>query len=182
MEGPIGCTLSAGAMKARLGEFEELFALALTRELRGDVEERARASLAAEAECCASVGFDLAATEEGLVVTAPAEVGAALDGLRELAEGSASAAQVAAASGHEGLPSGELAAGVDAQTLCHYERRSLLAEPERTLGGHRLHPVEAVAVLRVIKAAQRLGFTLEEVADLLEATGTAAMACPSGPA
>ena len=60
------------------------------------------------------------------------------------------------------------AAGVNVETLRYYERRGLLAEPERTLGGHRLYPAEAVTVLRVIKAAQRLGFTLEEVADLLE--------------
>ena len=45
---------------------------------------------------------------------------------------------------------------------------ALLHEPDRTLGGHRLYPREAVTVLRVIKAAQRLGFTLAEVADLLE--------------
>jgi DNA-binding transcriptional MerR regulator len=73
-------------------------------------------------------------------------------------------------SGHEGLRSGQLAqaAGVNLQTLRYYERRGLLAEPDRTLGGHRLYPVEAVTILRVIKAAQRLGFTLEEVADLLQ--------------
>ncbi|MCE7004593.1 MerR family transcriptional regulator [Kibdelosporangium philippinense] len=70
-----------------------------------------------------------------------------------------------------GLRSGQLAeaAGVSPQTLRYYERRGLLAEPERTLGGHRLYPPEAVTVLRVIKAAQRLGFTLDEVADLLDA-------------
>jgi DNA-binding transcriptional MerR regulator len=51
----------------------------------------------------------------------------------------------------------------------YYERRGLLAKPERSLGGHRLYPAETVTVLKVIKAAQRLGFTLEEVADLLEA-------------
>jgi MerR family mercuric resistance operon transcriptional regulator len=61
------------------------------------------------------------------------------------------------------------AAGVNTQTLRYYERRGLLPEPERTLGGHRLYPAEAVTVLRVIKAAQRLGFTLEEVAELLDA-------------
>ncbi|GAA2070737.1 MerR family transcriptional regulator [Actinomadura alba] len=74
---------------------------------------------------------------------------------------------------YEGLRSSEVAqaAGVNPQTLRYYERRGLLAEPERTLGGHRLYPAEAVTVLRVIKTAQRLGFTLEEVADLLE-TGT----------
>jgi MerR family mercuric resistance operon transcriptional regulator len=62
------------------------------------------------------------------------------------------------------------AAGVNAQTLRYYERRGLLAEPDRSLGGHRLYPEQAVTVLRVIKAAQRLGFTLDEVADLLTAT------------
>jgi DNA-binding transcriptional MerR regulator len=60
------------------------------------------------------------------------------------------------------------AAGVNQQTLRYYERRRLLAEPERSPGGHRLYPPGAVTVLRVIKAAQRLGFTLDEVADLLQ--------------
>jgi MerR family mercuric resistance operon transcriptional regulator len=70
-----------------------------------------------------------------------------------------------------GLRSSEVAtaAGVNLQTLRYYERRGLLAEPDRSLGGHRLYPAEAVTVLKVIKAAQRLGFTLDEVADLLEA-------------
>ena len=61
------------------------------------------------------------------------------------------------------------AAGVNRQTLRYYERRRLLAEPPRSLGWHRLYPAEAVTVLRVIKAAQRLGFTLDEVAGLLDA-------------
>ncbi|MGV9666224.1 MerR family transcriptional regulator [Nocardia niigatensis] len=71
-----------------------------------------------------------------------------------------------------GLRTSQLAAaaGVNAQTLRYYERRGLLAEPDRTLGGHRVYPADSVTVLRVIKAAQRLGFTLEEVADLLEGT------------
>ena len=60
------------------------------------------------------------------------------------------------------------AAGVNRETLRYYERRGLLAEPERTLGGHRVYPEDAVRTLQVIKAAQRLGFTLDEVADLLE--------------
>ena len=70
-----------------------------------------------------------------------------------------------------GLRSSQVAAavGVNVQTLRYYERRGLLAEPERSLGGHRLYPQQAVTVLKVIKAAQRLGFTLDEVADLLEA-------------
>jgi DNA-binding transcriptional MerR regulator len=70
-----------------------------------------------------------------------------------------------------GLRSGEVAqaAGVNPQTLRYYERRGLLPRPQRSPGGHRLYPPDAVTLLRIIKAAQRLGFTLEEVADLLEA-------------
>lgn len=70
----------------------------------------------------------------------------------------------------DGLRRGQVAAAaeVNIETLRYYERRGLLAEPERSPGGHRLYPAEAVTVLRVIKAAQRLGFTLDEVGDLLE--------------
>lgn len=71
------------------------------------------------------------------------------------------------------LRSGELAAraGVNPQTLRYYERRGLVAEPARTLGGHRLYPPETVRLLRVIKTAQRLGFSLDEVSVLLAARG-----------
>src|SRR6266536_1947524 len=70
-----------------------------------------------------------------------------------------------------GLRTGEVAerAGVNIQTLRYYERRGLLAEPVRSPGGHRLYAPEAVTALRIIKAAQHLGFSLEEVAELLEA-------------
>ena len=68
------------------------------------------------------------------------------------------------------LRSGQVAdaAGVNLQTLRYYERRGLLAEPERSLGGHRLYPEQAVTIVRIIKASQRLGFTLDDVAELLE--------------
>jgi DNA-binding transcriptional MerR regulator len=68
------------------------------------------------------------------------------------------------------LRSGQIAeaAGVNVETLRYYERRGLLAEPRRSPGGHRLYDSGSVTTLRVIKAAQRLGFTLEEVAELLE--------------
>jgi DNA-binding transcriptional MerR regulator len=72
-----------------------------------------------------------------------------------------------------GLRSGQVAAaaGVNVQTLRYYERRGLLARPGRTLGGHRVYPLQTVTLLRIIKAAQRLGFTLDEVADLIEPAG-----------
>jgi len=67
------------------------------------------------------------------------------------------------------MRAGELAAAaeVNRETLRYYERRGLLARPDRSPGGHRLYPPEAVTRLRIVKAAQRLGFTLDEVRDLL---------------
>lgn len=69
------------------------------------------------------------------------------------------------------LRAGEVAAaaGVNRETPRYYERRGLVPAPDRSPGGHRLYDEQAVVTLRVIKAAQRLGFTLDEVADLIEA-------------
>ncbi|MER6579870.1 MerR family transcriptional regulator [Nonomuraea sp. NPDC001023] len=69
------------------------------------------------------------------------------------------------------LRSGQVAegAGVNLQTLRYYERRGLIAEPRRSPGGHRAYPPGTVALLTVIKAAQRLGFTLDEIAALIGA-------------
>jgi DNA-binding transcriptional MerR regulator len=70
-----------------------------------------------------------------------------------------------------GLRTGQVAeaAGMNAQTLRYYERRGLLPRPERSPGGHRLYPADVVTLLRVMKAAQRLEFTLDEVTELLAA-------------
>jgi DNA-binding transcriptional MerR regulator len=61
------------------------------------------------------------------------------------------------------------AVGVNIETLRYYERRGIIPRPDRSLGGHRLYDEDTVTILRVIKAAQRLGFSLDEVAELLEA-------------
>jgi MerR family transcriptional regulator, mercuric resistance operon regulatory protein len=68
-----------------------------------------------------------------------------------------------------GLRTGELAerAGVNVQTLRYYERRGLLAAPTRRPSGQRQYPEAAVGLLRTIKAAQRLGFTLSEIEELI---------------
>ncbi|GAB3947515.1 Zn(2+)-responsive transcriptional regulator [Kribbella albertanoniae] len=58
-------------------------------------------------------------------------------------------------------------AGVNTETLRYYERRGLLTEPPRTSGGYRDYPSAAVELLRLIKRAQELGFTLDEVDELL---------------
>lgn len=64
---------------------------------------------------------------------------------------------------------GEVAgrAGVNIQTLRYYERRGLLEEPERSSSGYREYPSEAVRLIRFIKRAQDLGFTLGEIEELI---------------
>ncbi len=59
-------------------------------------------------------------------------------------------------------------AGVNIQTVRYYERRGLLPEAPRTPGGYRTYDPDGVARLRFIKRAQDLGFSLEEIAELLE--------------
>ncbi|WP_405136300.1 MerR family DNA-binding protein [Nocardia sp. NBC_01388] len=67
------------------------------------------------------------------------------------------------------MRTGELAvqAGVNAQTLRYYEQRGLLAHPPRSASGYRSYPDDAVAVVRFVKRAQELGFSLEEIGELL---------------
>jgi MerR family mercuric resistance operon transcriptional regulator len=59
-------------------------------------------------------------------------------------------------------------AGVNVQTLRYYERRGLLQRPPRRTSGYREFPDEAVRVVRFVKRAQDLGFTLDEVEELLQ--------------
>jgi MerR family mercuric resistance operon transcriptional regulator len=59
-------------------------------------------------------------------------------------------------------------AEVNVETIRYYQRRGLLQEPSRPAGGFRHYPPEAVQRVRFIKRAQKLGFTLEEIGNLLE--------------
>lgn len=70
------------------------------------------------------------------------------------------------------LRSGEVAAaaGVNVQTLHYYERRGLLTRAGRTASGHRQYPARTVTLVRMIKNAQHLGFSLDEVAGLIAAS------------
>lgn len=64
---------------------------------------------------------------------------------------------------------GRLAAatGVNVSTVRYYERRGLIPPPRRTATGYRQYETSIVARIRFIKAAQRLGFSLDEIGDLL---------------
>ena len=68
-----------------------------------------------------------------------------------------------------GLRTGELAsrAGVKIDTLRFYERRGLLPVPPRRASGYREYPAEAVELVRFVRRAQELGFTLREIKELL---------------
>jgi Hg(II)-responsive transcriptional regulator len=59
-------------------------------------------------------------------------------------------------------------AGVNVQTLRYYERRGLLPKPPRRSSGYREFPDDAVRLVRFIKSAQELGFSLDEVEELLK--------------
>ncbi|MBD3811648.1 MAG: Hg(II)-responsive transcriptional regulator [Betaproteobacteria bacterium] len=69
----------------------------------------------------------------------------------------------------QGLTISKLAqeAGVNVETIRFYQRRGLLAEPDKPLRGIRRYGQADVARMLFIKAAQRIGFTLDEVAQLL---------------
>jgi MerR family transcriptional regulator, redox-sensitive transcriptional activator SoxR len=66
------------------------------------------------------------------------------------------------------LAIGEVAAGAGMSTsrIRYYEARRLLPEPERAAGKRR-YTEEVFRRLAIIDAAQRVGFTLEEIRDLL---------------
>lgn len=59
------------------------------------------------------------------------------------------------------------AAEVNVETIRFYQRRGILAEPPKKLGGLRYYDEAAIERVRFIKRAQTLGFTLEEVIALL---------------
>ena len=69
----------------------------------------------------------------------------------------------------EVLRIGDLAAqaGVSVDALRYYERRGLIRPTGRRPSGYREYPPEAVALVRFIKRAQALGFTLAEVDELV---------------
>lgn len=69
----------------------------------------------------------------------------------------------------QALKIGQLAsrAGVNIDTVRYYERAGLLPEPPRRPSGYRAYDDGAVRRLRFIRRAKTLGFTLEEIGELL---------------
>ena len=60
------------------------------------------------------------------------------------------------------------AAGINVESIRFYQRKGLLPEPERPVGSIRRYGPADVARVRFVKSAQRLGFNLDEVGQLLK--------------
>lgn len=60
-----------------------------------------------------------------------------------------------------------LVAGVNVETIRFYQRKHLLSEPDKPQGSIRRYGREDVNRVRFVKSAQRLGFSLQEIAELL---------------
>ena len=63
------------------------------------------------------------------------------------------------------------AGAVNVETIRFYQRKGLMQEPDRPLGRIRRYGPPDLARVHFIKSAQRLGFSLDEVADLLKLEG-----------
>ena len=57
--------------------------------------------------------------------------------------------------------------GVPIDTVRYYEKQQLLPPPTRTASGYRHYEADDVQRLTFIRRAKTLGFTLEEIRDLL---------------
>ncbi len=68
-----------------------------------------------------------------------------------------------------GLTIGQLArhADVNVETVRYYQRIGLIDKPQKPLQGYRRYPASIIDRIRFIKRAQELGFTLNEITELL---------------
>ncbi len=60
------------------------------------------------------------------------------------------------------------AANVNIETVRYYQRIGLIMEPVKPSSGYRIYPPETVARIKFVKSAQALGFSLQEIAELLD--------------
>ena len=75
--------------------------------------------------------------------------------------------------------SGELAelAGISTDTLRHYERKGVLARPLRKANDYRQYPASALQRVRLIRRAIAVGFTLDELASVLNVRDSGGAPC-----
>ncbi|MBL4571534.1 MAG: Hg(II)-responsive transcriptional regulator [Gammaproteobacteria bacterium] len=56
---------------------------------------------------------------------------------------------------------------LNVETIRYYERRGLIDQPEKPLAGYREYPAQTIQRIQFIKRAKELGFTLDEIENLL---------------
>jgi len=59
------------------------------------------------------------------------------------------------------------ASGVSAKMIRHYEDLGLVQRPKRTTSNYRMYSENDVHVLRFVRAARDLGFSLKQIGELL---------------
>src|SRR6266540_4912776 len=69
------------------------------------------------------------------------------------------------------------ALGVGGQTLHFYERQGLIPRPPRSKSGYRLYTPEIVERVHFIRKAQALGFSLDEIKEIIGLARTGASPC-----
>jgi MerR family copper efflux transcriptional regulator len=79
----------------------------------------------------------------------------------------------------QGLLVGQAAkrAGVSAPTIRYHEEIGLLPPASRSATGYRRYPERALAELRFIRKAQELGFSLDEIREILKLSRTGKRPC-----
>lgn len=180
------CSLEPDGMAQRAADFRAILAPAL-RDLRrahataeldlalDPAQERALAELLRlERECCPFWRFRLTRRSARFVrlrVRAEAPHEAALDAFLTLTRERPDQAPLLP-SAEPAFRAGEAArrAGVGVETLRYYERRGLIPPPARRPSGQREYTLEEIRLVRAIKMAQRLGFTLAQTKEIVRVT------------
>src|SRR2546422_10420614 len=82
--------------------------------------------------------------------------------------------------GHEGLLIGEVAkrSGASRKALRLYEAAGILPTARRTSSGYRVYDSDALDLLAFVRQAQRLGFTLDEIKEIVAIKRAGQAPCP----
>ncbi len=67
--------------------------------------------------------------------------------------------------------------GVKIETIRYYERETLLPSPPRTPGGHRSYSEDHLKRLTFIRRSRELGFSMEEIRELLALVDGGSFTC-----
>jgi DNA-binding transcriptional MerR regulator len=82
--------------------------------------------------------------------------------------------------GGNGLLTGEVVkrSGASRKALRLYEAAGILTAPQRTAAGYRVYGPDTLGVLAFVRQAQRLGFTLDEIKDIVRIKRAGRTPCP----